>query len=226
MSIPIFIIFMLIFIFGLAYIMARTLNKHAANLVLSKKASRGYGNYFSEQLKSGFFNSSYRATSSGLINDFFDADVILSDPKKLEAILPAILVDLESILSQHRNAKLAFTEKDSGPVGVISIAALLSLETNAPFLIVRPKCKILEMAIKGGELAKGDKVILIQDVITTGNQVVMAHDVIKQFGAKIVGVVSLFDREENRKKQFVDIKVSPKSLLTSSQYKQVNQRIN
>ena len=47
-----------------------------------------------------------------------------------------------------------------------------------------------------GPFRKGDRVIVIEDVITTGKSALQAIDVIERFGGKILGVLAVVDRQD------------------------------
>lgn len=47
-----------------------------------------------------------------------------------------------------------------------------------------------------GPLKKGDNVVVLEDVITTGGSVLSAIQTVEEFGAKVVKVLSVVDREE------------------------------
>jgi orotate phosphoribosyltransferase len=47
-----------------------------------------------------------------------------------------------------------------------------------------------------GPFQKGDLVVVIEDVITTGKSALQAIDAIEQFGGKILGVLAVVDRQD------------------------------
>lgn len=47
-----------------------------------------------------------------------------------------------------------------------------------------------------GPYREGDRVVVVEDVITTGGSALKAVDVLRQHGAHILGVLALVDREE------------------------------
>lgn len=126
--------------------------------------------------------------------------------------MPSLVLDIQSLLNAYPTAKLAFSEKDSGPIGMISLAGLLSARVGVPFVLIRPRCQVNEMAIRGCPVSKGDKVILVQDVITSGHQVLLAQKVLDAFEVKIVAVASLLDREGELEKEFSDLHLNVKTL--------------
>ena len=89
-----------------------------------------------------------------------------------------------------------------GPtLGADPIAAgvsLLSSQTGKPLkgFIVRKASKDhgTEKMIEGPLLEEGDKVVMVEDVITTGGSVLKAIEEVEKLNAKVVKVVCLVDR--------------------------------
>lgn len=71
--------------------------------------------------------------------------------------------------------------------------ALVADALNLPFLYVRPKPKDhgLENLIEG-KLEKGQKVVVIEDLVSTGGSSLKAVQALREAGAEIMGMVSIF----------------------------------
>jgi orotate phosphoribosyltransferase len=82
-------------------------------------------------------------------------------------------------------------------IGAIPLVTALSLRTGIPFVIVRKTQKPYGTArwIEG-RLDKGDTIILVEDVVTTGHQALRAVKVLREAGAKVAKVICVIDREE------------------------------
>ncbi len=65
-----------------------------------------------------------------------------------------------------------------------------------------------------GNVGKGDKVIIIEDVITTGGSTIKAIERAKKCGLKVLGVIVLIDRQEGGKEKIEAKGVKVKTLLT------------
>ncbi len=65
-----------------------------------------------------------------------------------------------------------------------------------------------------GLLERGSNVILFEDVTTTGGSAMQAVDQARQFGCKIVKVVSLVDRLEGAEENFREAGIRFESLFT------------
>jgi len=82
-------------------------------------------------------------------------------------------------------------------LGAVPIATALSLEIGVPFLIVRKEEKNYGTGkLIEGELRKGDKVVLVEDVTTTGGSALRAVKIIQDAGGVCRQVVTVVDRHE------------------------------
>ncbi len=82
-------------------------------------------------------------------------------------------------------------------LGAVPIAAAVSLASGKPFLMVRKAAK--EHGTKRdfeGELNPGDRVLFVEDVVTTGGTLRTAIERLREHGARIDDVVAVVDREE------------------------------
>lgn len=86
----------------------------------------------------------------------------------------------------------------AGPeLGAISLAAAASLASGKPFVIVRNQKKSYGSGkIIEGTLKAGERVMVIEDVLTTGGQVLEAVKSLEAAGAKVDGIVGVLDRQE------------------------------
>jgi orotate phosphoribosyltransferase len=92
----------------------------------------------------------------------------------------------------------AGTDRIAGPeLGAVALAAAVALETGLPFVIVRKAAKAYstERLIEG-ELAVGDRVVLIEDVVTSGAQAIAAAERLVEAGAVVDRILAVVDREE------------------------------
>jgi orotate phosphoribosyltransferase len=89
-------------------------------------------------------------------------------------------------------------DRIAGPeLGAVALAAAVSLETGRPFVIVRKAAKgySTERLVEG-ELAPGDRIALLEDVLTTGAQAIRAADRLREAGAEVVAILGVVDRQE------------------------------
>jgi len=101
-------------------------------------------------------------------------------------------------------------------LGAVPIAAAVSLASGKPYLMVRKATK--EHGTKRefeGDLSKGDKVLFVEDVITTGGTLRGAIERMRAQGAVIDDVVAVVDREEGGKIALAEITIRLHALVTA-----------
>ncbi len=77
--------------------------------------------------------------------------------------------------------------------GAIAQGALVADELALPFCYVRPKPKDHGMAnLIEGELRPGAKVVVIEDLISTGGSSLKAVDALRRAGAEVLGMVASY----------------------------------
>jgi orotate phosphoribosyltransferase len=89
-----------------------------------------------------------------------------------------------------------FTVESIAGVATAGIAqgALVAEEMNLPFLYVRPKPKDhgMENLIEG-RTVKGQKVVVVEDLVSTGGSSLKAVQALKDAGFEVLGMVSIFN---------------------------------
>jgi orotate phosphoribosyltransferase len=81
-------------------------------------------------------------------------------------------------------------------LGGVPIATAMSLATGLPTYFVRKAAKKYgtERLCEGGEV-DGLRLLIVEDVVTTGGQIVMSADDLRQAGAVITDALCVVDRE-------------------------------
>jgi orotate phosphoribosyltransferase len=85
----------------------------------------------------------------------------------------------------------------AGPeLGAVALAAVVSLETGLPFVIVRKTAKqyATTSAIEG-ELHPGERVLIVEDVVSSGGEALAAARKLRAAGVTVVGVLAVIDRQ-------------------------------
>jgi orotate phosphoribosyltransferase len=68
-----------------------------------------------------------------------------------------------------------------------------------------------------GPLVSGDRVVIVEDVITTGGSATRAVEAVQREGAIVLGVLALVDREEGGREQLESLGLRVHALTTASQ---------
>ena len=128
----------------------------------------------------------FRLRSGAVSAEYFDKYLFESDPELLRAVSEALV----SLLPREVEAVAGLE------LGGVPLATMVSQLSGLPALFVRkaPKdygtCRLAE----GGEVA-GRRLAVVEDVVTSGGQVIESCAALRERGADIVGVVCVIDRE-------------------------------
>lgn len=109
---------------------------------------------------------------------------------------PTLLRELGQRFARHVTPEV---DRIAGAeLGAIALAAATALETGKPFVLVRnaKKAGYGTGKLIEGRLEKGERVLLVEDVCTSGGQVLEACKTLRDAGAEVVRVVVTIDREE------------------------------
>ncbi len=116
---------------------------------------------------------------------YFDKYLFEADPELLAAVAQAALALIP-----------ADTEVLAGlELGGVPVATALSLATGIPLAFVRKEAKKYGTAklAEGAEIA-GRRVLIVEDIVTTGGQVVLSARDLRERGAELVGALCVIDR--------------------------------
>jgi len=105
-------------------------------------------------------------------------------------------------------------------LGSVPIATAVSLETGRELVIIRKKPKDYGTGkMVEGELKEGERVILVEDVTTTGSSVIRAVEVIRSLGGVVDKVFVVVDRGEGARENLEKIGVELVPLVTVDKLK-------
>ncbi|MFC2011274.1 orotate phosphoribosyltransferase [Chloroflexota bacterium] len=143
---------------------------------------------------------SFKLRSGQVSNEYFDKYLFESNPK----LLMEIANQLSELIPEGTEA-LAGLE-----MGGIPLATTLSLQTGIPAVFVRKKakeygtCKLAEGADVGDK-----KVCIVEDVVTTGGQIIMSANDLRKLGTDVKSVLCVIERDikgrENLKKEGLEL---------------------
>ncbi len=121
---------------------------------------------------------------------YIDIKKLITNPKALKLIAELMQRKAEAL-------KIEFDRVAGPELGAVPIATALALKTEKPLLIVRKKKKEHGTGKQiEGEIREGDRVLLVEDVTTTGGSVLRAAEILEEKGAKITAISVVVDREE------------------------------
>jgi orotate phosphoribosyltransferase len=100
-------------------------------------------------------------------------------------------------------------------MGGIPIATALSFETGLPAAFVRKKAKEYgTMRLAEGTEISGRRVLVVEDVVTSGGQVVISTGDLRALGAEIDTVVCAIDRQAGGEEALAEAGLTLRPLLT------------
>ncbi|MEY2402345.1 MAG: orotate phosphoribosyltransferase [Ilumatobacteraceae bacterium] len=146
--------------------------------------------------------------SGQIATEYFDKYRFEADPVLLadiaEALVPLLPPDTEVLAGLE--------------LGGVPIATALSLRTGLPAAFVRKEAKAYGTArlAEGADLA-GRRVTVIEDVITTGGQVVISTGELRALGAIVTDVVCVIDRSPDHGAALAAEGLNMIALLTRAQ---------
>ncbi len=82
-------------------------------------------------------------------------------------------------------------------LGAVPLIVSYSLLKGIPFIIIRKAGRGHGTKRKfEGSIEKGDRILLLEDVVTSGGSVLEAVDIIEEAGGEVVSILTVVDREE------------------------------
>lgn len=149
----------------------------------------------------------FRLRSGVTASTYFDKYQFESDPELLAAVT-------------HHMAELvpSDTELLAGlELGGVPIATALSLNTGIPVVFVRKKAKEYGTArLAEGPSISGKRLLVIEDVVTTGGQIVRSIGDLRDRGAAVTHAVCVIDRQQGGRSALEAIDVELDALFLRS----------
>lgn len=149
---------------------------------------------------------------SGLIADtYFDKYQFESDPELLHAValelLPLIPSDAEILAGLE--------------LGGVPVVTALSLASGLPAVFVRKKAKDYGTAkLAEGPEIDGRRLIVVEDVVTTGGQVVLSTNDLRARGAIVLTALCVIDREQGGRETLAAEGIDLRAAFTRSDIEQ------
>jgi orotate phosphoribosyltransferase len=154
----------------------------------------------------------FKLRSGMTSNEYFDKYRFEAQPRLLKAIAMAL-----------RGMIPSDTEVLAGlEMGGIPIATALALESGLPVVFVRKAAKEYgtQRVAEGLDSLKGLRVCMIEDVVTTGGQVVMSAEDLRKEGALVNRVLCVISRQQGGESNLSKAGLELMSLYTQEQLKQ------
>jgi orotate phosphoribosyltransferase len=150
----------------------------------------------------------FRLRSGMTATTYFDKYQFESDPELLRAVAEGLAPRLP-----------ADTEVLAGlELGGVPIATALSLHTGLPTVFVRKHAKPYGTAkLAEGPDVAGKRLTVVEDVITTGGQVVASTKDLRELGAIVEVVMCVIDRQQGGAENLAEIDLELRPLFTRAE---------
>lgn len=158
--------------------------------------------------------------ASGRKSDFY----FNLKPTMLDAEGAALLAELTLDTLQGENIDYV-GGLEMGAVPLAGAIAQLSFMRGKPiqafFVRKKPKEHGARLSVEGlasGETLAGKRIVIVEDVTTTGGSAIKAAEAVRDAGGDIVMVFTMVDRQEGATEAFHDAKLTFRSLFTADEF--------
>lgn len=150
----------------------------------------------------------FQLRSGAVAGEYFDKYRFESDPRLLRAVAqqlaPLVPTDTEALAGLE--------------LGGVPIAAALSLETGLPVAFVRKEAKRYGTCrLAEGAEVDGRRVLVVEDVITSGGQIVTSTEQLRALGAAVSSAICVIDRQSGGVEALSRIDLRLSALFTKSE---------
>lgn len=131
----------------------------------------------------------FRLSSGEMSRDYIDGKRAIANGASLRLVAEAVLEIVEQ-------AGVTFDAVGGLTMGADPLAHAVALLSERDWFSVRKEAKVhgKQKLIEGTELQASARVLLVDDVVTTGASIVKAMDAVRDIGAQVVLAVTLVDR--------------------------------
>jgi len=148
----------------------------------------------------------FELAHGGTSDYYVDKYVFETDPTCLDAIA-------ETFAERVDDQRLAGVA-----LGAVPLAAATSVAADIPYVIVRKEAKSHGTGNRiEGEFAEGERIVVVEDIATTGKSALDAVQTLRDAGALVDRVLVVVDREEGARELLADHDIELDALVTASE---------
>ncbi len=163
-----------------------------------------------EIFKVAHLTGEFKLRSGKISNEYFDKYQFESSP----ILLSEIAEQMQHLIPTETEFLGALE------MGGIPLATILALKTGLPITFVRKKAKDYgTQKFAEGPNIKGKNITLIEDVITTGGQIVESATDLRSIGGIVNKVICVIDRSEGKTEKIKAAGLEYKALFTMEELK-------
>jgi orotate phosphoribosyltransferase len=158
--------------------------------------------------RAAHLTGTFRLRSGVVSHEYFDKYRFESDPDLLGDIADAMVELIPPEIDALAGLEL----------GGVPLATALSLKTGLPVLFVRKEAKTYGTCrlAEGGEI-DGRRLVIIEDVVTSGGQIVTSCQQLRELGASVETAACVIDRQAGGAAHLAAASLDLRSLLTLDQ---------
>ena len=152
---------------------------------------------------------------------YLQGEFILRSGKKSNYYLDKYLFETHPDILQALGEEFAEHATDDvtliagAELGGVALAAATAITTGKNWIIIRNSKKGYGTGkLIEGTLNAGDNVLLVEDIATTGGQVIEAAKVITEAGAKVKKIVCVIDRKQGARENITEAGYKFEAILT------------
>lgn len=155
-----------------------------------------------------------------MIKKLYEKNIIKRGEFKLKSgKISNTYIDLRNVISYpeiHREICCEISEKINKdidlvcgtPYGAVSYASYISISNNIPMIFLRKEIKKHgTQKLIEGVYSNNNKVLLIEDVITTGNSVIEAAELLEKEGLIVSQIITIISRNSNKNTFYKNIPI-------------------
>ncbi len=161
--------------------------------------------------EAAYITGEFLLRSGKISNEYFDKYQFEANPELLDSI-----TDMMVEMLPPDTEVLGALE-----MGGIPIATLLSLKTKLPICFIRKQAKEYGTCrLAEGSQINGKIVTLIEDVVTSGGQIIISAKELREQGAIINNALCVIDREQGGTEALLENEIHLTQLFTMSELKE------
>ncbi len=132
---------------------------------------------------------------------------------------PALLREIGDLLAARIAEVEPTAQRIASPeLGAVALAAAASMASNLPFLIVRREAKEYGTSNRlEGVCEEGERVVVVEDVVTSGGAALAAVRALRQAGLTCETVICVIDRGEGGTEAMADLGVRLERILDADE---------
>lgn len=166
-----------------------------------------------------------KAVLAGRIKEaaYLEGDFTLRSGRKSNYYLDKYLFETQPDILRELGTMFASYAQESttliagAELGGVALAASTAMAAGKPFVIIRNAKKDYGTAKPfEGKMSDADSVLLVEDIATTGGQVLEAAKLIREIGGKVEAIVCVIDRQEGARENIEEAGFRFESLFTKA----------